>query len=232
MTSIRASCRYHAAMKSRLAALALAVFVATLGSSCRSIYYGTMEAFGVEKRDILVDRVEEGRDAQKEAKAEFKSALEAFKAATNFKGGELETTYDKLNGSYEASAEKAGAVGDKIGSIEKVSSDLFEEWQTEIDSMQNVELRAKSAAMRRDTKERCKALITAMRTAEKKMTPVLTAFHDHVLFLKHNLNAQAIASLQGSLAGIETDVTALVADMEKSIAEADAFIQQVQGKKP
>lgn len=35
---------------------------------CSSAYYKTMENFGVEKRDILVDRVEEARDAQDDAR--------------------------------------------------------------------------------------------------------------------------------------------------------------------
>jgi hypothetical protein len=36
---------------------------------------------GIHKRDILVDRVEDARDAQKEAQTQFKSALEQFSSA-------------------------------------------------------------------------------------------------------------------------------------------------------
>ena len=61
------------------------------------------------------------------------------------------------------------------------------------------------------------------------MDPVLTSFRDHVLYLKHNLNAQAIASLQGDLGGIESDVGRLIAEMEKSIAEAQSFIKTMEG---
>ena len=49
-------------------------------------------------------------------------------------------------------------------------------------------------------------------------------FRDQVLFLKHNLNAQAIASLKNELSSIETDVGALINDMQKSINEANTFI--------
>ena len=64
----------------------------------------------------------------------------------------------------------------------------------------------------------------AMRRAEQKMAPVLTAFKDQVLYLKHNLNAQAIASLQSELSSIESDVVQLIREMEASIREADTFI--------
>ena len=56
------------------------------------------------------------------------------------------------------------------------------------------------------------------------MDPVLVAFHDQVLFLKHNLNARAISSLQTELVSVEAEVDALIRDMEASIKEADAFI--------
>ena len=69
-----------------------------------------------------------------------------------------------------------------------------------------------------------------MRTAESKMKPVLRAFNDQVLYLKHNLNAAAIASLQGTAVQIDKDVSALIADMEKSINEANAFVANMEKK--
>jgi hypothetical protein len=67
-----------------------------------------------------------------------------------------------------------------------------------------------------------------MKTASSKMDPVLRGFNDRVLFLKHNLNAQAIASLSGDVRMIEGDVARLISEMNASIAEADAFIGQMK----
>ena len=63
-----------------------------------------------------------------------------------------------------------------------------------------------------------------MKRAKSKIEPVLSTFRDQVLFLKHNLNAQAISSLQGELVSIESNVKSLIKEMEKSIKEADSFI--------
>jgi hypothetical protein len=63
-----------------------------------------------------------------------------------------------------------------------------------------------------------------MRRSESRMQPVLDTFRDQVLYLKHNLNLSAIASLEGEAAIIETNVDALIEDMNRSIAEADAFL--------
>lgn len=196
-------------------------------AGCSSAYYKAMETFGVEKRDILVDRIEEGRDAQQEAKAEFQSALQAFKATTGFQGGDLEAVHDKLDGRLKDCESRAKGVRGRIEAIEDVASDLFAEWKQEAAQYSDPKLRSQSEQLLRDTKERYGSLVSAMKKAEATMEPVLSAFRDQVLFLKHNLNAQAIASLAGNVASIEDDVARLVADMEASIAEADAFIRSM-----
>jgi hypothetical protein len=66
-----------------------------------------------------------------------------------------------------------------------------------------------------------------MRRAEAKIEPVLAAFRDQVLFLKHNLNARAIASLQDELDSVEADIAVLVQELEAAIAQADTFIQAI-----
>jgi predicted nucleic acid-binding Zn-ribbon protein len=208
----------------RTTVLALALLAASQLVSCRSAYYATMEQFGVHKRDILVDRVKEGRDAQTQAKEEIVSALDAFKQVANFDGGDLERVYSKLQDEYESSADAVDDVKSKIRSIETVSNDLFLEWKSEIGEMHDADLRRSSEEMLHDTRARYATLIGAMKAAESKMEPVLVAFKDHVLFLKHNLNAKAVASLQNQLVKVEANVGALISEMEKSIAEADAFI--------
>jgi hypothetical protein len=119
-------------------------------------------------------------------------------------------------------------VSDRIASIESVAKDLFREWEKELDQYSNADLRRSSEKKLDETKARYEDLIGAMKKAEGKMEPVLTAFRDQVLFLKHNLNAQAVASLQGEVTNLESEIGALVRDMEAAIAEADSFIKQMQ----
>ena len=204
-----------------------ALGLALLAASCSSAYYGVMEKFGHAKREILVDRVEEGRNAQQDAKKEFQSALDAFKSVTGFSGGDLEALYTRLNGNYQDCSESVDTVKERIESIETVAGDMFSEWKQEIGEIHSPDLRAKSESMRKDTQRQYGELIAAMKRAESKMDPVLVDFKDRVLFLKHNLNANAIASLKGDLGAIEGNVGALIKDMEASIAEADRFISSM-----
>lgn len=197
-------------------------------SACRSAYYSTMETFGVHKRDILVDEVEDGREDQAEAQEQFKDTYKAFQELTGAEGGELEEVYDDLAEELEDCEDAAGDVSARIDDIEQVADDLFTEWEGELDEMQNADLKSESKAMLSDTRTRYAEMIGAMQRSEAKMEPVLQSFRDHVTFLKHNLNAKAIASLQSKVPEIEDDVAALIADMEKSIAEADEFISAME----
>ncbi len=197
-------------------------------AGCSSIYYRALDSVGIQMRDILVHRVIEARDTQQEAKEQFKSALEQFTALTNFKGGDLQETYERLNEEYEDSVAKAEELRKRIEDIEDVSESLFEEWENEIEEYSSASLKRSSQQKLRDTQRRYKQLITAMKRAEAKTKPILAVFKDQVLYLKHNLNAQAISSLKGELTSIESDVSALIMAMEKSINEADQFIKTME----
>lgn len=192
---------------------------------CQTAYYKTMESFGVHKRDILKDNVEEARDSQTEAKEQFQSALEKFTEVTGFRGGDLELKYKEMKRELERCEDKAEKVRTRINKVEDVADALFNEWEEELEQYSSRKLRRSSEKKLYETRRQYEKLDAAMRRAEEKMDPVLVVFRDQVLYLKHNLNAKAIASLQDELAAVEEDVAMLVKDMEASIAEADSFIK-------
>ena len=49
-------------------------------TACSTAYYSALEKVGIEKREILVDRVEDARDAQEDASEQFASALDQFRS--------------------------------------------------------------------------------------------------------------------------------------------------------
>ena len=207
--------------------LLLLVSLILVITGCQTAYYSAMEKAGVHKRDILVDRVEDAKETQEETKEQFKSALEKFKSVKQFDGGSLETIYNDLNSELEASQALASEIRGRIESIEDVSDALFDEWQTELEEFSNASLKQKSASKLRQTKSEYTKLIRSMKKAESRIKPVLTIFNDQVLYLKHNLNAQAIQSLEGELAEIETNVVRLISEMNRSIDEANRFISSM-----
>jgi len=212
----------------QLRAALLLLLIAALLAGCQAVRYRTLEAIGVEKRDILSARVESARDAQDDAREEFSSALEQFRATVAFDGGDLESLYDRLDRAYERSLADATRVRDRIERVRDVAEDLFDEWSDELDQYENADLRRRSAELLRETKSRYERMMAAMRRAEASMDPVLRSFQDQVLFLKHNLNAQAISALKAELDDIESDTEALIRAMNEAIAEANAFMRALE----
>ena len=199
-------------------------------SGCSTMYYGTMEKLGVHKRDIMVDRVKAARDTQNEAKQQFLTAMEQFKGVVNFKDGDLEKEYNKLNATLQKSESKAAEVRNRISAVEDVSDALFSEWRSEIKQYSSDTLRKSSQQKYDVTKKKYTELIKAMKRAEGRLEPALTPLRDQVLFMKHNLNARAIAGLSNELISVQTNVDRLVRDMESAIAEADAFISSLKAE--
>lgn len=197
-------------------------------TGCSSAYYGAWEKFGVYKRDILVKRVAASKESQEEAKEEFSSALDEFIAVTKIDSGKLESQYRKVEAAYTDAEDAAQEVRDRNNETDRVAKALFKEWDKEIDSFESTELKLESRRQFRTSKQRYEELIKTMRRAERRLDPVLRQFRDQTLFLKHNLNARAIAALQPKAARITSDVNRLIADMNRSIAEAESFIASMK----
>lgn len=197
-------------------------------TGCASVYYDGMEKVGYHKRDILVDRVEAARDAQSDAQTQFQSALDQFASVVHLEETDLERAYDNLNNEYESCESAASNVSSRIDKVESVAEALFEEWQAELELYESQSLKDSSAKQLRLTRQRYQEMLTSMQQAEQSMQPVLRALRDNVLFLKHNLNAQAIGSLRGEFGSLKADIANLINRMNKSIEQSNAFIRNMQ----
>jgi Mg2+ and Co2+ transporter CorA len=204
------------------------IVIALFLTSCQTTYYAVWEKLGKEKRHLLRDQVEKSKDDQEKASEEFKDALTRLKEMYGLEGGDLEKMYERLSADYDACLERADIVEERIDKVERIADDLFSEWRKEIDQIQNASFRAKSTQKLKATQKRYVRLEKALKSARQRMNPVLENLNDYVLYLKHNLNAQAIGSLRGEVASIETDVDKLVSDIQVSISEADAFLKEFE----
>ena len=209
----------------RLTGIHAALVFMVLLWGCQSTYYAFWEGLGKEKRHLLKDNVEEAREEQEKASEEFKDVLTRVKELYGFQGGDLESFYNKLKDDYEACDRRVKRVKDRIDDVEEIAEDLFAEWEREIDQMTNPTFRSRSRQSLKETKQRYARLSRAMKKARTRMDPALRKLHDYVLYLKHNLNAQALGALEREVADIEKEVAALIQDMGRSIKEADAFLK-------
>jgi chromosome segregation ATPase len=221
MNSVRS---WSAPLKVVIALLALILLL----SGCQSAYYAAAEQVGFAKREILTSRVRSARDSQEDAKQEITDALTEFGKVVNYQGGELERQYNSLAAQLEDSERAAESVRKHIDNVEDVADALFNEWEDELEQYSSASLCTKSQQQLRQTRARYGEMIGAMQRAESKLEPVLRPLRDQVLFLKHNLNARAIAGLKGEVANVDAQVAQLVTELNRSIAEADRFIAELE----
>jgi hypothetical protein len=191
-----------------------------------------MPSFGLdtlwkEPRDVLVDRVGDARDAQQDTVQQFRTAMEEFKSVTGFDGGELEDTFDRLNSAFENSEAAVNNINSRIDRVVSATNKLLDEWRDELEQYHDPSIKQQAQAQFDETRNRAEQMIALMRSSAEKTKPILDVFRDQVLYLKHNLNMQAITELDGQTEQIEGDVAALIVEMERSIAEANAFIAKM-----
>lgn len=206
---------------------AILIAAVSVAAGCATVQYAALEKVGIHKRDVLVDRVEDAREAQDDTKAQFISAYDEFVALVNYQGGALESKYKSLNAAMERTRGQAETLTGRIDSVDEVAGDLFAEWQAELGEYSSETLRQSSERNLNEAKRRYQTMIDRMRQARERVDPVLFVLEDHVLFLKHNLNAAALDSLKGEVVSIDSRITGLISEMDAAIAEADRFIQQM-----
>ncbi|MCK9620399.1 MAG: DUF2959 domain-containing protein [Methylobacter sp.] len=202
-----------------------------LSKKIRTFIYSARESIGEHKRDIVVVHVEQACVGLRETKNEFEDALERFKSLVCVNETVLDHKYNLLNRQYQFCCAKSDSVSNRIRAIEQVSEALFKEWESELNEYTNRNLRAHSKQQLKIARQNYARLIKSMHRAEAKIQPVLAAFKDQVLYLKHNLNAQAIAALRHEFIEIGIDISQLINAMEQTIAEASQFVAALTDQK-
>ena len=197
---------------------------------CQSAYYGAWEKLGVEKREILVDRVENAKESQEDAQEQFASALEELSSLIVFDGGDLQDIYEDLSDELVRSEAAAEDVTSRVNKVDSVAQALFAEWEEEIQAFTNATYKRESTKKLNETQRQYNGLMRSMIRVEKSMAPVLVTLKDNVLYLKHNLNANAIGALKGELTSVKEDVNVLITEMNKAIEESNAFIESMENQ--
>jgi Protein of unknown function (DUF2959) len=197
----------------------------------RNFYYTAKESIGEHKRDIVVYQVEQACTSLQETRNEFEDALGKFRSLVNVNESALEHKYNLLNRQYQFCRSKSDSVTDRIRAIEEVSYALFTEWENELNEYTDRNLRNNSKQQLKTAKQNYLRLIKTMRLAEVRIQPVLLAFKDQVLYLKHNLNARAISALQHEFIEIGIDISQLIHAMELTIVEASQFVSVLSNQK-
>lgn len=206
---------------------AMLIVSMVLLTGCQGTYFATMEALGQHKRDILMERIAKTSKSQVKAKKQFQTLLENISDIKDFEDGKIESKYKKLNSEFKKGQVKARDVDRKIKEVEEVAKLFFREWEDELEVYFNEKLRRSSEQQLGRRRTRCLEVIHAMKSAESKIEPALSRMGDYVLYLKHNINAKTVVSLDEELAVVKENLALVVQGMEVSISEANKFVAEM-----
>lgn len=208
--------------------VSLFTFLGFVNLGCQTAYYKTWELLGKEKRELLQGKFSDAKEDQEDIKEEFSSVLEKIRHYYPLKNSNLSKVYDSLNDSYNDALSKREDFSSRIESIKQIGDDLFSEWLMEAKQIGNANYRAKSLSKRSSTKKAFNSTVKVLDQSLQRLDRSLDKIKDNVLFLKHNLNAQAVGSLSLELKQIEEQITLLIGQLDKSSKASDAFIKKLE----
>lgn len=204
-------------------ALVLPLFLA---GACQAVYYSTMATFGVEKRDILIDRLEENAEALARTSQRLAEMASAYREATHSEGGDLVALHKAFSKAYGRAESAAGDLRGSIDDTHSVAMVTFEEWKTRTNEIQDADLRKRSTENYAVAQGGYQKLVRNIRAAEQALDPLLTRFRDHDVFMKLNLHHTTMASLRESEGELLGQVDVRRAELDKLVNDTRAYAEQ------
>ena len=205
----------------------LGLFALTALTSCQAMYFTTMEKFGVEKRDILLERVEDAHDALKVAEVRFDASLTTFREIVKGEESTLTANFERFSDAYDKAESAAADFHERVADVQVVANLMFEEWKRESGEILDNELRRASRENYTKATTRYERTLRGFRRVEARMDPMLTKFRDHVLYLKLNLHPAALGTLRDNEGDIIAAMEELEDLMEKALSDGGELIDSM-----
>lgn len=210
------------ALRPAVAALLIVMLAATAG--CQKAYYGAMEMVGVQKRQILVNRSEDSRNALHAAMIDFGPVLDRFSSRLQLTGQPPKERYEAVQALFDVVDSRAQTLNKSLDKTQDVADALFADWEKEARGYASEALQETARQRLNETRDAFRAMMRAARRAEDTVPPVLEPLRRHTLHLKINQNDQAAATVDAELPRLQQDIAALQQYMQTAIDEANRFI--------
>jgi hypothetical protein len=215
--------------------LLLAIIFLLTQTACRSSIERTTgsstlkpsEMKGVEKKELLKDRVVDAKNAQKATEKTLQAALADLKALNAANGKNLEKKYRALQFNYEDAVKNADQFHQGVQQVESLAQSLYSDWESDINKIDTVSLKTQSQQSLAESRSRYEMMDTQFKSTEEKLMPVLKKYNDQIRYLKYNLDSKSLASVRNENKIIQSEMEQLIHDLNKSVASADDFIRKM-----
>ena len=190
--------------------------------------YSAAQALDSPNLQPLLERVTQAVAAQRAAVEQFQTDRQALLALANSEEVDLKPPYRALFHAYNDSVVMVVAVSSAVANVDQTASEIFREWEEEIEVYTDAGLKAQSQANFASTQQSYENMIRSLRQSEAKLDPAVAALKANVTHFKYQLNASGLASRKPELLALEQELAGLIDMLNASIASCDAFAKSVQ----
>lgn len=188
---------------------------------------GTSErSESVEQVDELLTRIERVQAETAVAKEAAHTALTELctLVSPNFKG-DAATAFAKFLTAAEASEEQGETLRDATEPMQDAAAEVFQRWTKDMESFGNSRMRQRSQTRLDETRTRFQSIVGASQAAQIALDAFHDDMRDHALFLRHDLNSTAVASLRGDVRELNDQVKGLDTRFDATTAAARAYVE-------
>jgi phosphoenolpyruvate-protein kinase (PTS system EI component) len=224
---------------SHVRAVAAALVLASL-PACSFVNNMIRGKTGPADVDDLVAAVEKVNKELDLSKATMLAAVQKLQGATapDFQGDAVKA-HKELVAAVEDSEDQAEDLRKGIEKMQAAAVPVFDQWTKDLEAYSNPEMRQRSQARLSAARERYDSVLAAVEPLLVEYETVNQSLRDHVLFLKHDMNPAALATIQDDVRRVAKDAAGLDGRFNSGRAAATAYIEstaqskgQVASEKP
>ncbi len=195
----------------------LAVVVCCLVGGA-SIYAQSNKA--AKEADKLAKAGQDAESAVKDVVGQVKSMLEGYNEIIDGKAKNVQSSYKKLSSDLKGTEKKIDNATKSVAAMDKQAQKFFSDWEKDLGSFTNEDLKAKSQKRLDASKQKYATLGELLNQASASFEPLLQNLNDQILFLGRDLSPEAIADLQDDAEALNQQADEVFAGVETLMAKA------------
>lgn len=203
--------------------LASALSIWLLATACA----GTSErSESIEQVDELLRRIERVQAESAVAKESAHSALNELctLVSPGFKG-DAAMAFAKFVAASDASEEQGETLRDSVEPMRDAADALFRRWTKDMEAFGNSRMRQRSQTRLDETRTSYQSIVGASQAAQIALDAFHDDLRDHATFLRHDLNANSVASLRGDVRQLREQIEGLDMRFDATVAAARAYVE-------
>ncbi len=205
----------------------LALGLLLLGApSCKFVTGLISGGSGPADVNDLVEAAERVAGEIDESKQSMLSAVQALQKVTapDFQGDAVKA-HEELEDAIEGSEDQANDFRRSIEKMQAAAEPVFDQWTKDLEAYSNPEMRQRSQARLSAARERYDAVVAAVEPVLVEYEAINANLRDHILFLSHDLNAEAVATIQEDVKKVSKEASDLDGSFNSAKAATRSYVE-------